>query len=221
GGGQIGAYGVVELQVAAAWVREGAHRLAVRLGEIVEELFDVRIDFLADAVPAAAEMQHARARDGHLGLHAGVCLQEFEMLEHRVIGEPYLADDSHGLPPGLDAVEFADALGHEPLDAVEMLQKIEMPPRSAIFAVGRELEPNLLLLARDLLDLAILDLAQGGRGNLAALTLGACPFERRRSQQAADVVGTVGRLGSRPGFVLSSAISMRSQRPRLRFAGNA
>src|SRR5262249_38777731 len=143
GGGQIGAYGVVELQVAAAWVREGAHRLAVRLGEIVEELFDVRIDSLADAVPAAAEMQHARARDGHLGLHAGVCLQEFEMLEHRMIGEGDLADDPDRLRLGLDAVELQAVLGHETFDAVEMLQKIEMPPRTTIFAIRREFQPDL------------------------------------------------------------------------------
>src|SRR5262249_51485854 len=101
-------------------------------------------------------------------------------------------------------------LGHETFDAVEMLQKIEMPPRTAIFAIRRELEPDLLLFAHDLLDLAVLDLAQGGRGNLAALALGACLFERRGAQQAADVVGAVGRLRSRHGFVLSSAISMRS-----------
>src|SRR5262249_23157291 len=219
GGAQIRPYRVVELEIPAARGREGAHRLAVRLGKIVEELRDVRIDFLADAVPAAAEMQRARARDGHLRLRAGVTLQKLEMLEHRVSGEPHLADDPDRLRLGLDAVELQAVLGHEAFDAVEMLQKIEMPPRPAIFAVGREFQPDLLLFAHDLLDLAILDLAQGGRGHLAALAFGSRLFERRGAQQAADVVGAVERLRSRHGFVLSSAISMRSLRPRLRLAG--
>src|SRR6266516_6401240 len=77
-----------------------------------------------------------------------------------------------------------------------------MPPRPAVFAVGRELQPDLLLPADDVLDLAILDLAQRAGGNLAALAFGAGLFERRGTQQAADVIGAVGRPGSAHGLFL-------------------
>src|SRR6266516_7956340 len=72
-----------------------------------------------------------------------------------------------------------------------------MPPRPAVFAVGRELQPDLLLLADD-----VLDLAQRAGGNLAALAFGAGLFERRGTQQAADVIGAVGRPGSAHGLFL-------------------
>ena len=76
------------------------------------------------------------------------------------------------------------------LDAVEALVEIELPPGAAELAVGRELEADLLLLLDDLLDLAVLDLAE----RLGALispfgVLGARLLQRRRAQQAADVIG--------------------------------
>ena len=54
--------------------------------------------------------------------------------------------------------------GRIQLDAVEILEEIELPPGAAEFAVGRKLEPDLLLLPDDFLDLAILDLLKLRRG---------------------------------------------------------
>ena len=88
-----------------------------------------------------------------------VCvLEEAEMLEVRMAGEIDLADDAHALGLGLDAGELDALAGRVELDAVEPLEEIELPPGAAELAVGRELEPDLLLLLDDLLDLAVLDL---------------------------------------------------------------
>ena len=64
------------------------------------------------------------------------------------------------------------------LDAIEAVEKIEMPPGAAEFAVGRKLEANLFLLLDDLLDLGVLDLLEGGSRNLAFFAAGARNFQR-------------------------------------------
>src|SRR5262249_19789240 len=177
-------------------------RLVIGLGQIVKEFLDVRVDRLADSVPPAAKMQHARTWNRHFRRDAAMRFQELEMVNHRMTGKSDLSHDAHCLGPGLDAVELNAVLGHEAFDAIEGFQKIEMPPRAAIFPVGRELEPDLLLSADDLLDFTVLDLAQRSGRNLAALAFPTRLFERRGTQQAADVIGAVRRLHSLPVSVL-------------------
>ena len=58
---------------------------------------------------------------------------------------------------GLHALELDAVVEFVDLDAVEHAEEIEVPPGTAEFAVGRELEPDLFLLLDDLLDLAVLD----------------------------------------------------------------
>src|SRR6202035_2570248 len=64
----------------------------------------------------------------------------------------------------------------------------------AEFAVGSALQPNLLLLPDDLLDLAILDLLELRGRDRALLALGAGFLERRGAQNRADHVGAGRRL---------------------------
>ncbi len=54
---QHGDVDLVELQVAAAGVREGAHRLAVGRTQVVEEFLDVGIDLLVDGIAAAPAVE--------------------------------------------------------------------------------------------------------------------------------------------------------------------
>ena len=56
-----------------------------------------------------------------------------------------------------DALELDAVIELVDLDAVEHAEEIEVPPGAAKLAVGGELEPDLLLLLDDLLDLAVLD----------------------------------------------------------------
>ena len=71
-----------------------------------------------------------------------------------------------------------------------------MPPGTAEFAVGRELQADRSLLVHDLLDLHVLDLAQITGGNLALLEPGAGFLDLGRTQEAADLVGAEGGFGS-------------------------
>ena len=118
------------------------------------------------------------------------------MLDHRVVGEADLAADLDALHLGLHALELDAVVELVELDAVEHAEEIEMPPGAAEFAVGDELEPDLFLLLDDLLDLAVLDLFQLGRGDRALFALRARLLDRRGAQQAADHVGAEGRLGA-------------------------
>src|SRR5437762_624944 len=117
-------------------------------------------------------------------------LEEPEVLEHRMVGEADLANNAHRLRLGFDTGELDAVVGGVTLDAVEMLEKVEVPPRAAVFAVGRELQPQPFLLGNDLHDLAVLDLAELRGGDLTLLPLGSRILERRRAQDAADMVGT-------------------------------
>ena len=189
--------GVVELQVAAAGVVEGADRLLIGEPDVVEIGVDVRIDLLADGLAALAEMQGRRRRDRHLRRHLGVVLDEAEMVEMRVAGKADLADDAHALGLGLHPGKGDALAGGIELSAVELFVEIELPPGTPELAVGRELEPDLLLLLDGLLDLAVLDCLELVGGDLALPMLGARLLERRRTQQAPDVIGAERGLGSR------------------------
>src|SRR5712691_2608370 len=193
---EIGPGGVVELQIAAAGVVEGAHGLLVSRAEIVEDGVAVGIGGLRDRARLEAEVHHARARDRHLGHDPGVGLQKPEMLQHRVIGKADPAADANALGLGLHALELDAVIELVDFDAVEQAEEIEVPPGAAKLAVGRELQPHLLLLPDDLLDLPVLDLLERGGADRPLLVLGARLLERRRAQEAADVIGPERRPGS-------------------------
>ena len=61
---------------------------------------------------------------------------------------------------GLHAVKLDAVVERVDLDAVEQAVEVEMPPRAAELAVGRDFQPDVLLLLDDLLDLAVLDLRE-------------------------------------------------------------
>ena len=118
------------------------------------------------------------------------------MLEHRMVGEADLADDARALGAGLQALE-RDALLHDvALDAVETPEEIEVPPGAAELAVGDRLEPDLLLLLDDALDLAVLDRLELGGVISPLARCSRASFSAGRTQQAADVIGAERRLGS-------------------------
>ena len=70
------------------------------------------------------------------------------MLKHRMVGEPDLVLDADAAMLGLHALELNAVVELINLDAVEHAEEIEVPPRAAELAVGRELEADLFLLAR-------------------------------------------------------------------------
>src|SRR4029079_8116467 len=140
-------------------------------------------------------MQHRRARDAHLRRDAGVRLEKLEVLHHRMVGEADLALDADAARLGLNALELDAVVEFVDLDAVEHAEEGEVPPLATELAIGGDLEPDLLLLLDDLLDLAILDRLELAGTDLALLALGARLSQRRGAQDAADHVGAIGRLG--------------------------
>ena len=179
---QIRPGNVVELQIAAAGVVESLDRLLIGDCKIVEDGVAARVILLGYSAWFNPEMHHARRRDRHLWHHLGVGLQKLEVLQHRVIGEADFALDPDALHLGLHAMELDAVIELIEFDAVEHAEKIEVPPGAAEFAVSGELEPNLLLLLDDLLDLAVLDRLELGRVDLAPLALRARLLDRRGTQ---------------------------------------
>ena len=156
---QIGQVDLVELQIAAAGVGEGAHHLAVGLAEIAVEVLHVGIDRGRHRVAAVAEMHRRRRRDRHLRRLPGVRLQELEMLDHRMAVEvaelPRHADED--LLRLHAALERDLALALIGLDARQRRDEIGLPGLAAVLAVGDRFEPDRLLLLDQGLDLAVLD----------------------------------------------------------------
>ena len=147
-GAEVGPYRVVELQVAAARVVEGLDSLGIDLGEIVEIGAHVRIGLRTYGLATAAEVHHRRRRDGHLGHEPGIGRQELEVREHGVVGRKIqLAGHLQALWLGLHAVELDAVVEHDPLAARQVPEEIEVPPRAAELAVGRQLQADVLLLA--------------------------------------------------------------------------
>jgi hypothetical protein len=193
---QIRPGGVVKLQVAAPGLIEGAHRILIGGAEIVEDGVAVRIEILADRAGLQAEMQDAGARDGHLRRHFGVRLEEAEVLQHRMAGKPDLANDADAPRLGLDALELDAVIEFVDLDPVQHAVEVEVPPRAAIFPVGRKLEAQFLLPGDDLCNLRVFHRLEIARRDLALLTFLARLLERRRAQDRANMVGAEGRFCS-------------------------
>ena len=118
------------------------------------------------------------------------------MIKLRVAGEADLAVDADRLGLGGDAGELDAVGGLEKLDAIEPGVEIEMPPRTAQLAVGRELQSDLFLFLHQTLDLAVLDRRELGGRDRAGRPLGARLLDGRGSQQAADVIGAERGLGA-------------------------
>ena len=135
------------------------------------------------------------------------------MVQHRmVVGEIELADHPHRVMPGLHARELDAGLGVKQFATGELGEEIEMPPRAAEFAVGRELQADRGLLVHDLFDLQVLGLAQVVGRDLALLQFGARLLDARRPQQAADLVGAERGFGSLHGLTPEINVSSEGYR---------
>src|SRR5262245_50837056 len=214
---QIGEVDLVELEIAAAGVGEGAQRLAVALAEVAVELGHVGIDRARHRVAPVAEMQRGGRRNGHLRrrlvrCRVGVGGDELEMIDHRMDAiAAELADDAqhHGL--GLRALELDLALAEIGLDAVDPAEEVVVPEGAAKLAVGDRLEADVLLLTDDLRDLAVLDRLELLGGDLAALAPPARRFQGGGAQQAAHVIGAERRVGAGHDLAALSILSSPAQ----------
>src|SRR6476469_97085 len=134
-------------------------------------------------------MERRWRRNAHFRRLFGVLLQEFEMLDHRMIGEPDLAGHADRARLRLYALELDAVVELVNLDIVHHPVEIEVPPRAAEFAVGDGFQADLFLLLDDLDDLAVLDLLELRGRDLVLLAPGARVLHGRGTQDGADVVG--------------------------------
>ena len=111
-GTQIGPDGIIELQIAAAGIIEGADGIAPGRRQIVEIVGEIRINRGIDIFTPAAEMEHARAWNGHLRLcFAADAFQIAKIFQHRMIAKRQFANDANAVCPGLHAVKLDPIVG--------------------------------------------------------------------------------------------------------------
>ncbi len=208
---------VVELEIAAAGIVEGPDRFAVSEAEIMQQRFVV---FVQREFVLAAELQHVRARNGHLRHGAsGYRMEITVMIEHRVIGKIDLAGDLDRMGFGRHAVELNAGFRREPFDAVEMLKEIEMPPSAAEFAVRHDLHAGLLLKLDRAFDLFVFDRFELRGVDLPGRQLHTRLLDRLRSQQTADLIRAKRRKGA-PKSRLRSLCHVPFSYPDMNFGPN-
>ncbi len=171
-------------------------------------------------------MGHRRRGDGDLHRLVREAFDEFEVLDlDPALGQRELVGH-HGDERRLLQVLLARlALGafglHAlELDAVQLVDEVDMEARAAVFAVGDGVEANRFLELHRPLDRLVLVLAQLVRRDLARVPFVAHRQQFRRTQEAADMIGTEGRLtvahtGGPPDFVVLAIDCTRPyDRPR-------
>src|SRR5215831_4464796 len=117
------------------------------------------------------------------------------MIQHGMARKAELAGDARRAMFGLHPLELNAVVDFGDLYAVEHAEEIEVPPGPAKLAIGRDLKPDVFLFLDDLLDLAVLDLLERRRADLAFFPFGPRFLQSGGTQQAADHVGAEGRFG--------------------------
>ena len=134
------------------------------------------------------------------------------MIEHRMVVEADLAGDFQRLRLRLDTLELDAVLGLHDLHALQFAEEVEMPPGAAELAVGHRLQADRLLLRHHVADRPVLDLAELGRTDLPFGTRDPRLLQGGRTQQAADLIGAIGRSARHAGSVPVDAFSTRLPR---------
>lgn len=166
---------VVELHEPTARVVQVLQFLLVRLGEVVEEFVQRRVRFNVDALAAAPEVDHGRARDRHLGADLAVLglaaglgdlaleISEVGDLDRLAMAQLAGNDQLRRHPPALGLVGRVQAPLH--LDPIQMLQEVEVEKRAPELAIRDGPEARLELLAHYIRNILVLQLLQiRGRG---------------------------------------------------------
>src|SRR5215831_15535681 len=199
---QIGEVDLVDLQIATAGCGEIADFLAVDTGKIVVECIDAGIGLGIDRAASAPEMHHSWRRERDLRRRPRDRHEKFEIVDEDslAVGPPELPGNLHGRR-AVQAVAFGRMkahreLGGDHLDIAEFQHEISVPGVAVVFAVGDELEPELLLQSHHLTDCRMLNTLELGIRDLFFLRLFARVDERGGSDEAADVLGAEGRLGA-------------------------
>ena len=185
---------VVELEIAAACLVEGANGLLISESDVLEKTRFVLVALdrrIVCRTHAADEMQHARRRDRHLRERiARKRLQIAEMFKERMIAEIHLVHDLHRRRLRLCSLErHGPMLCSDFFDALQGGEKVEMPVATAEFAVRHRLEADFLLLRHEIADRRILGFFQLLRRSFSGCERLTLFLQRFRAQETAhDIV---------------------------------
>src|SRR5262245_58049195 len=157
----------IKLEISAAGIGEGTHRLPVGLAEIVEKAIKIGIDIAVDRRRYWSTVSRRRRRNRDFRRALGVRGDELEMLKHRMAGKADLAGDLETFVAGRHPRESDTGIHHVFLDAVETPEEIQVPPGAPEFAISDRLQAGIFLLFDDALDLAVLDFLELCRTNFA------------------------------------------------------
>src|SRR6516165_4550878 len=176
--------------------------LAVDMGKIVVEGVNVGIGLRIDRAASAPEMHHGWRRERDLRRRPRDGCEKFEIVDEDslAVGPRELAGYLHGWR-AVRAVAFGRMkayreLGRDHSHVAEFQHEISVPGVAVVFAVGDELEPELLLQSYHLADCGVLDTLELGIGDLFFFRLLARVDERSGSDEAADMLGAERRLGA-------------------------
>src|SRR5215472_3629458 len=199
---QIGEVDLVDLQIATAGCGEIADFLAVDTGKIVVEGIDVGIGLGIDRAASAPKMHHSWRRKRDLRRRPRDRREKSEIVDEDspALGPRELAGYLHGRR-AVQAVAFGRMkahceLGRDHPHVTEFQHEIPVPGVAVVFAVGDELEPELLLQSHHLTDGRMLNTLELGVRHLFFLRLLARLDESAGADEAADMLGAEGRLGA-------------------------
>jgi hypothetical protein len=185
---QVGESDIVELQICAAGLRERGNRVAVGRGGVVPDRGHVRVGVAGNSGAAGAQVQHRRRRNGELRRAPGRLLEKQEIADHDFLRVAQLPGDDGNRRLLFGTAELGPGVLAQ-RHALELREKVEVPPVAAELAVGDRLQADRFLLRhhgayRALLGFDVLFLAR--------------LREPARAQEASDLVGAERRLHALP-----------------------
>jgi hypothetical protein len=183
------------LQVIAAGRGDLGDRRSVGGGGVRPEFLKIGVDLAGYRVAAAAEMQRCRRRDGELGGRRCNRFQELEVLDEDRLAASQLAGNRRHRRHVLRIERHASRRLRR--HAVEACGEVQVPVVAAHLAIGDRAQPDGLLPLYRGADTPVLDLLQRRGADVSFLESRAGTCQLGGTQQAADVVGAVGRIHAR------------------------
>ena len=105
-------------------------------------------------------------------------------------------------------------LGLHDFHALQLSEEVEVPPSAAELTVGYRLQADRLLLRHHVADCPILDITELGRTDPPLGTRDPRLLQGGRTQQAADLIGPIGRSARHARIVPVDAFFRRVCRAR-------
>ena len=186
---------VIELHIPAAGIVQVADHLAIGGGNVLDQLFMVRIHCIGDpavVAPVQFRQQLGRCRQGLAG--QGIFILELlhvlEMFHKGMVLATDPAGDDGRAFGGLFSVEKVTMVQFDVGDALEPPEKVQVPVAATEFPIGEGMQPGGLLLFDQSGNFLVFHLLQIQRSDLPFGELFPGLFQPGRTQKAANNIET-------------------------------